>query len=199
MWKKQWWTARQLGPSGSSKNFGLGGKGIPSPLRQCLQPSQFYAFFCTRSSQDISTTKVAGSMPSTSSFYCIHCRKRPAWGLGQEVEANQIQQLRIAKHTKWRIHCTYHIIWYNDVMFDTCSSFSQILWQIAVSFGFAFSFAAWRLEAVKLKHDANEPTFPHLQLHFVPTRMKPLETTGSLTVFHRTYWTAIMPNNHRDP
>ena len=60
-------------------------------------------------------------------------------------------------------------------MLDTCSSFSQILWQIAVSFRFAFSFAAWRLEAVKLKHDANEPTFPHLQLHFVPTRMKPLE------------------------
>ena len=63
----------------------------------------------------------------------------------------------------------------------TCSihfpSFSQIVWQIAVSFRFAFSFAAWRLEAVKLKHDANEPTFPHLQLHFVPTTED--ETAGN--------------------
>ena len=24
---------------------------------------------------------------------CIHCRKRPAWGLGEEVEANQFRQL----------------------------------------------------------------------------------------------------------
>ena len=91
----------QLGPSGSSKNFDLGGRGWHGhalSVEWSRLPSEFYAFFCTRSSQDISTTKggrmrIACSMPSTSSFQCFHSRKRPAWGLGQEVEVNQIQQL----------------------------------------------------------------------------------------------------------
>lgn len=73
---------------------------MPSiPLRQCLLPSQFYAFFCARSSQDISTTKVAGSMPSTSSFYCLHPLQKESWTRSR----SKSNSATITKHTKWLI------------------------------------------------------------------------------------------------
>ena len=72
------------------------GTGMPSPLNgvDCrLSSMRSFVLGPRRTFQRQRWTHENRCMPSTSSLYCFHGRKRPAWGLGQEVEVNQIQQL----------------------------------------------------------------------------------------------------------